>query len=100
MRRSARIGGLAAAFVTAALAVAPAAPGHVPRAGRPGDAGIPGMSERRLREFESAVLGPDHAAEHARKRSLIRAGAVPRAPAPALRADPPAALGGRWKSPF
>src|SRR3954470_10596579 len=30
----------------------------------------PGMSEKKLRAFETAVLGPEHAAEHARERRV------------------------------
>ena len=84
----------------AALVVASAAPAHVPRAGRPGDLGVRGMSERQLRQFESAVLGPEHAREHARERALIRSGeAAPRVAAP--KADPVSpALGGRWRAAF
>ena len=31
-----------------------------------GSLGVPGMSEPELREFETQVLGPEHALEHAR----------------------------------
>ena len=37
-----------------------------------GDLGVPGMSERKLREFETATLGPAHAREHALMRRAIR----------------------------
>ena len=30
---------------------------------------MPGMSERKLRAFEMATLGPEHAAEHAEMRA-------------------------------
>ena len=37
-----------------------------------GSLGVRGVSEKRLREFETAVLGPQHAAEHAKMRRLVR----------------------------
>ena len=33
---------------------------------------MPGLSEKQLRTFETRVLGPKHAAEHARERRLVR----------------------------
>ena len=44
------------------------APGHE----HAGDLGVPGMSERELRDFETATLGPEHAREHALMRKEIR----------------------------
>src|SRR5215213_5817081 len=44
------------------------APGHVHGA----DLGVPGMSERKLRTFETRTLGPAHAREHALMRRAIR----------------------------
>ena len=53
----------------AALRAAPAqAPAH--RHGR--DLGAPGVDERELRAFETATLGPEHAAEHAAIRRAQR----------------------------
>src|SRR5215208_8410181 len=37
-----------------------------------GDLGVPGMSERELRAFETATLGPAHAREHALLRRAAR----------------------------
>ena len=34
--------------------------------------GVPGMSERELRAFETATLGPEHAQEHAEMRRELR----------------------------
>jgi Galactose oxidase-like, Early set domain/Bacterial Ig domain/Kelch motif len=44
------------------------APGHE----HAGDLGVPGMSERELRAFETGTLGPEHAREHAQMRTAIR----------------------------
>src|SRR5215208_4066495 len=44
------------------------APGHVHGA----DLGVPGMTERKLRTFETRTLGPGHAREHALMRRAIR----------------------------
>src|SRR4051794_14775051 len=102
MRRSARLSGLLAGLTMAILAAAPTASAHIPRAGRSGDLGVPGMSERQLRQFETAVLGPEHAAEHARMRALVRRrGAAAPAPAAATRAPVVSpAVGGRWQAAF
>lgn len=43
-------------------------PGHA----HAGDLGVPDMSERELRAFETATLGPEHAREHAQMRRAIR----------------------------
>jgi Concanavalin A-like lectin/glucanases superfamily/Domain of unknown function (DUF1929)/Bacterial Ig domain len=83
-----------------------AAPGaaHTKRAGKPGDLGVPGMSERELRTFETQVLGPDHAAEHARARSDLREGELEGASVTAQAAAAPVstdpAVVGRWSAPF
>jgi hypothetical protein len=37
-----------------------------------GDLGVPGMTEQELRDFETATLGPEHAAEHAALRRALR----------------------------
>lgn len=68
------------------------------------------LSERRLRAFESATLGPEHAAEHARARRLerdpeYRAGvrrAAKRARAAGVRARASAlpSEDGKWAAPF
>ena len=41
---------------------------------RSGELGLPGVSERQLRAFETRVLGPAHAAEHARMRRALAQG--------------------------
>ena len=52
-----------------------------------GSLGVPGMSEKELRAFETAVLGPAHAREHALLRKAARRGELPdeRSPSPARR---------------
>ena len=73
-------------------------------AGHPsGELGLPGVSERKLRAFETKVLGPAHAAEHARLRRALRNGRRPapntrRAAVAAAPADP--SVSGRWGAPF
>src|SRR4051812_27066570 len=37
-----------------------------------GSLGVRGMSEKELRKAETAMLGPEHAAEHARQRAIAR----------------------------
>ena len=69
-----------------------------------GSLGVDGMSEAQLRKFETAVLGPEHAAEHAEQRAIVReegASAIARSePAPAeARAGAPSDVG-QWGSPF
>ncbi len=60
------------------------------------------LSERRLRAFETRVLGPEHAREHAmQRRALRRAENAPQssAPAAAAVAGDPADIG-HWAAPF
>jgi hypothetical protein len=67
-----------------------------------GDLGVPGMSERRLRAFETRVLGPEHAREHAlmrRRAARARAGEGGSVRAAAAAAGPPEDVG-RWSAPF
>jgi hypothetical protein len=74
--------------------------------GHGGDLGVPGMTEQELRAFETATLGPEHAAEHAALRRAVRRGeANPVDPQPTRSAAHPtaaaAAVGnfseiGRW----
>ena len=72
-----------------------------------GELGIPGLTERQLRAFERATLGPGHAAEHARLRRAERDGQLTPAE-PAVRAGVQAAAAlagppeqvGRWGTPF
>ena len=87
------------------LAIAPTATakdGAVSRAS--GDLGVPGVSEQRLRAWETAVLGPQHAAEHAALRAERRdpgttapAGGF-RLTAKAVAVDP--SVGGQWVTRF
>ena len=44
----------------------------LPNHAHAGNLGVPGMSERKLRAFETATLGPAHAREHALMRRAIR----------------------------
>ena len=88
----------------ACLALLPAAA----HAARSGELGVPGMPERQLRAFETEVLGPSHAREHAgARRGASETGGEP---APALSAarteaaDLPgltaAGDDGQWGTPF
>ena len=67
-----------------------------------GSLGVPGMSEKELHAFETAVLGAAHAREHALLRKAARRGELPDERSPRLHA---AAVGdpadvGRWTAPF
>ena len=67
-----------------------------------GSLGVAGMSERRLRAFETRVLGPAHAREHALLRRSVRRDELADDRSPRLRA---AAVGdpadvGRWTAAF
>ena len=75
-----------------------AAPAHT----HSGSLGVAGMSERRLRAFETRVLGPAHAREHALLRRAARRDELSDDRSPRLRA---AAVGepadvGRWTAAF
>ena len=93
---------LPVAFMLAVLPGAAAAHG-VP--GGDGSMGVPGMSEKQLRAFETATLGPQHAAEHARARRAARshrgaaAAAAPKPRSKPYRAPHPQRTG-RWGKPF
>jgi hypothetical protein len=65
---TARAGG--AAPGTASLGASSLQPERLARAGH--GLGVPGMSERQLRRFETAVLGSEHAREHAMIRAALR----------------------------
>ena len=70
---------------------------------RSGELGLSGVSERQLRAFETKVLGPAHAAEHARMRRALRKGRRPppnthRLAAAAAPDDP--SVSGRWGARF
>ena len=72
-----------------------------------GELGVPGLSERQLRAFERSVLGPAHAAEHARVRRAERTGESPparRLSRSSVRAAAAACWTpeqvGRWGAPF
>ncbi len=97
MRRGLAVPAVALGILLAA--VAPALAGHP----LDGSLGVEGMSEKQLREFETATLGPEHAAEHAAQRAIAeeggaRAGGSEPAPA-ATRVDDPSDVG-RWNAPF
>jgi Domain of unknown function (DUF1929)/F5/8 type C domain len=95
---TARCTGISAALAALALAAAPAAApahaGHAPK----------GMTEKQFEQFETAVLGPEHAAEHAEERReearLRRAGATAPRPRAHAAVDVDPAIGGRWDAPF
>jgi hypothetical protein len=63
-----------------------------------------GMTEKQFKQFETRVLGPRHAAEHAVERReaarLRRAGRTRTAPRARAAADVDPAVGGRWDAPF
>src|SRR4051794_36991051 len=87
----------AATLVAAGPAPAQVAPGH----GGSLDTG--GMSERQLRASETQVLGPEHAAEHARMRAAIRSGRFRVAAAAPPRAEAAVSnplTDGKWTSHF
>ena len=63
----------APALATVALALTlPAALAAPASADGPGSLGVKGWSEKRLRAFETATLGAQHAAEHAKERRFLR----------------------------
>jgi hypothetical protein len=71
-----------------------------------GELGVPGMSERQLERFETSVLGPEHAREHAQLRRTAREaaargedGAPESVRATAAAAGPPEQVG-RWQPAF
>jgi hypothetical protein len=92
------LAGLAAAILLAAPASAHTLDAHA------GSLDTGGMSEKRLHRFEVKLLGPEHAAEHARMRKAIREGETPfpasRSPRANAAAAPAPSLGGRWNSTF
>ena len=57
-------------IVFAAVALTTIAPGAASADHPDGALGVTGMSERQLQAFESRVLGPGHAAEHAQARAV------------------------------
>lgn len=61
-----------------------------------------GMSEKQLRAFETKVLGPEHAAEHARERKAAArmAREQPSARAAAVTPSGNASVNGAWEQPF
>ena len=74
-----------------------------------GSLGVPGMSEPELREFETQVLGPEHALEHAQMRKAERGGEMPAAaeadqdddgPVARAAAEGPADVGAWTTAPF
>ena len=99
------------AFAVLLSALAWSAPARADH--RSGELGVRGVSERKLRAFETRVLGPAHAREHARLRRARRAGKLSRRAlgrasntrkassrrlARAAAVEP--AVGGRWGAPF
>jgi hypothetical protein len=93
-----RLAGILSALVTAAVVTAaPTAQAH----GGP----LPhGMSEKAFEQFETTVLGPQHAAEHAAERAaearLKRQGRTHTRPRAHAAVDVDPAVGGRWDAPF
>src|SRR4051812_25287907 len=92
------LAGLAAAILLTAPASAHTLDAHA------GSLDTGGMSEKQLHRFEVRVLGPEHAAEHARMRAMIREGETPFPVAGQVRARaaaaPPPSSGGKWTSHF
>jgi hypothetical protein len=83
---------------------APVEPSTQPHAHTQAPGVPPGMTEHQLREFESAVLGPEHAREHAMQRRAQREAATqgvePSSPAASAAAAGPPAEVGRWGAAF
>ncbi len=106
---------LACAVILALGALTAGAAGAAPRAAEPGSHGLAGVPEAQLHDFETQVLGPAHAREHARLRAAERAGLISEAEAahaesnrdeasagrlaPLAASDDPA-VAGRWSAPF
>ena len=82
----------AAALALIALAILPAA------AGAHGTAPH-GVSEQRLRTFEERVLGPEHAAERASRRALLRSKRLARRCASCAAARARSARAPAWRTP-
>ncbi len=89
------LAGLAAALLLAAPVAAHVVSDHG------GSLEMGGMSEKQLRTFETEVLGPEHAAEHARMRQAIKTGRVRAADTgPVQAAAVVPSFGGEWAAPF
>src|SRR3954465_13019590 len=103
MQSTLRLTATALAVLAAALLAAPARP-HCRPPGE-GSRELPGgVSEKQMRSFETSVLGPEHAAEHARMRTALRSGRLrTAAPARVGAADtlpPDPQVKGRWSARF
>src|SRR3954471_5212709 len=103
MQSTLRLTATALAVLAAALLAAPAS-AHWRT---PGDGSLElprGVSEKQMRSFETNVLGPEHAAEHARMRTALRSGRLrTAAPARVGAADtspPDPQVKGRWSARF
>ena len=108
---SARSLALVAAVLALTLGVAPNA-----AASPSGSQGVRGMSEEKLKRSETGILGPEHAAEHARQRAVLRQrgrrthtssydGRSPATPSTTSTASAAGVTGdpaqvGRWGAPF
>src|SRR3954451_1287557 len=93
----------ALAGLVAALLLATPAGAHTLDA-HAGSLDTGGMSEQQLHRSEVKLLGPEHAAEHARMRKMIREGETPFPVGRTVRARAAAApspsVGGKWSSRF
>ena len=78
-------GGLGIALLSSSGPPSASAAGSAPAHGHSRQAGVPGMSERELRAFETATLGPEHARQHAEMRRELRLRPEKPSPEPAER---------------
>ena len=65
-------GGFGIALLSSSGPPSASAAATAPAHGHSRQAGVPGMSERELRAFETATLGPEHARQHAEMRRELR----------------------------
>ena len=101
-------GGFGIALLSSSGPPSASAAGTAPAHGHSRQAGVPGMSERELRAFETATLGPEHARQHAEMRRELRLRPEKPSPEPAERVQRAATIAaaaavgtpaeiGRWK---
>ena len=80
-------GGFGIAQLSSSGPPSASAAGPAPAHGHSRQTGVPGMSERELRAFETATLGPEHARQHAEMRRELRLRPEKPRPEPAERVE-------------